>query len=105
MRINESNMMIYIRYEVTEKERDEALKKFLQRKAELGIGTPTLCFIIQRKIRAYKSKVMMIDGTPINTDAITSRDLLNFINGRRTSLNKLYVILAYLALVAYEANA
>lgn len=96
--------MMYINYEVTNKERDEALKRFVERKEELGIGTPTLCFIIQRKIRAYRSEIMMIDRTPINTDAITPRDLLNFINGRRTSLNKLYVILAFLALVEHEAE-
>jgi hypothetical protein len=89
----------FIDYDITQAQRNEALRAILARKSELDVGMPTLCYNMQKKVGAARDRVRMIDGAPINVDAINHRDLHNFAAGRKTTAAKLYVILAYLALL------
>ena len=93
---------ITIDNEVTTVEREQILADFLARKDELDYGMPLMCRLIQQKVDAAGDRVRLIDGRRLNTDNITARDLQNFKDGRKTTLDKLYVLVAYLALVDEE---
>lgn len=91
--------MLLIVYEITQEQRAFALACLLERKNEFGVGMPSLCYNMQKKVAANYTRVTMIDGARINVDAINHRDLHNFSAGRQTTAAKMYVILAYLALI------
>lgn len=93
---------ITINNEVTTVERGQILAAFLARKDELDYGMPLMCRLIQQKVGAAGDRVRLIDGRRINTDNITPRDLQNFKDGRKTTLDKLYVLVAYLTLIDEE---
>lgn len=96
---------IIINNEITTLERKQILADFLDRKHELDCGMHLLCRLIQQKVDAAGARVLLIDGRRLNTDNITARDLQNFKDGRKMTLDKLYILVAYLALVEEEKQA
>lgn len=90
---------ISVSYDVLLGERITLRIGFTDRKDRLGLGNPTLCYNMRKIIGAFKDKVTMIDGAPINIDGLTPRNLGNFLNGRKTQLPTLYAIKAYLMIV------
>ncbi|CAM3739327.1 hypothetical protein [Litorimonas haliclonae] len=91
-----------IDYEITIEQREQARDALLRRKAELDVGMYKLQFFIARKLSIYRGRVLMEDGKLIYGGGVTARDLQNFVSGRRTTLAKLYPIIAYLAIVEYQ---
>lgn len=99
---NDEKQIARINYEVTLKDREQARDALLRRKAELDVGMYKLQFFIARKLSIYRGRVAMEDGKLIYGSGVTPRDLQNFVSGRRTTLAKLYPIIAYLAIVEYQ---
>lgn len=91
---------IAIPFEYTLAERDAIRARFLDRKAALGVGNPTLSYTICRTVAAKRLHVKFPDGTCISEpNGLTARDLANFENGRMTTHGKLVIIDAYLQIV------
>jgi len=90
---------IYIPYGVFLGERAALQIALIDRKDQFGIGDPTLSYIMRKTVHAFRHKVTMIDDAHINTNGLTSRNLTNFIKGRKTQFPTLYAIKAYLQIL------
>lgn len=96
--------MIEIPFEYTLAERDLIRARFVDRKAALGVGNPTLSYTICRTVAARRRGIKFPDGSCIpEPNGLSPRDLANFEKGRMTTHGKLVVIDAYLKIVGYAA--
>lgn len=90
----------YLPFEYTLAEREYIRQRFQDRKAELGVGNPTLAYAIYKTVAAKRTQIEFPDGTKLpDPSGVTDRDLNNFEKGRMTRHEKLVIIDVYLRIV------